>query len=107
MNTIVILLLLLITETDTCSKKYFDEHNNTGACASSALETVWRFQYALAIPVLAWLLWMRFYRLRESTIWERRYRLLSAMDPRELKAKRWRDTKELLFSSKYLKRLIG
>lgn len=107
-NTSIICLLLVITGTSDCSKNVMAAQNNTqtGVCSSVGLEVVWRVQYALVIPVIAWLFWLRCTRMKESEIWEKRQDKFDAMTDKELRAKRMRDAK-MLFSWQWFPRLFG
>jgi len=108
-NTAIICVLLAITGTGDCSAAAIAASNSsrtTGVCASTGLEVVWRVQYALVIPVIAWLFWLRVVHLEESKVWEKRQRELDQMTKGQIRKKRVEDAR-MLFSWQYFPRLFG
>jgi len=104
----IICIIVAANGTGQCSKALLAAQNGslTGACDATGLEVAWRLQYALGIPVVMWLMWLRLCRLKESHVWEKRQDKLGDMTALELRAKRLRDAR-MLFSRKYFPRLIG
>lgn len=106
-NTAVICVLLAITNTEHCTPQYLAQGNST-VCSTTGMQVVWRVQYALIVPVLCWLVWLRFTRLSESKTWEKRqeHDVIKGKSQRELLNQRVGDT-SMLYSRKYVYRLIG
>ena len=131
-NTGIICILLAITQTGACSGTTLENPSNatirvclqTGVCPDTTLENVytenligvcdyaglqvvWRVQYALALPIILWLWYLRFCVFRETEVWKQRQEAKYKNEsPAELRAKRWKHTK-MLFGRKYIGPLIG
>jgi MFS family permease len=115
-NTAVLLFMLQVTGTGSCTTAlsldhtFMDATNTTTKaqfyCDPQQLEIAWRLSFAIGVPFVACLWVYRFFFLPESAMWATRQ---GKFTEEELAAKRLKRIKHtrMLFSRKYLPRLIG